>query len=62
MSDYPLLPIHPDFRGPSGEQGQILLDSIVFKVSLFHGKIDDEADWHVYIRLDNPTVGKLTPE
>lgn len=58
MAKYPLLPIHPDFLGPSGEQGQILLDGIVIRVSLFHGRIDDEADWHVYIRLDNPTVAR----
>ena len=49
MGDYPLLPIPPAYRSPSGERGQILLDGLAMKVSLFHGKVDDEADWHVYI-------------
>jgi len=56
MAGYPLLPLHPGFRGPSGEQGQILLDGIVVRVTLFAGKSDDEADWHIYIRTDNPNV------
>lgn len=56
MAGYPLLPLHPGFRGPSGEQGQILIDGIVNKVTLFAGRSDDEADWHIYIRTDNPNV------
>lgn len=56
---YPLIHIPPEFRGPSCEEGQILLDGIVNKVSLSHGRVDDEADWHVYIDLDEPIQSRL---
>ncbi len=49
--DYPRLRVPPAFISPSREPGQILLDGLVTKVSLFHGGGDDEADWHVYIAL-----------
>lgn len=61
MSKYPLLPVHPDFQSPSGEQGQILLDGIVMRISLYHGKIADEADWHVYIDPDPSVWQTLGP-
>jgi hypothetical protein len=48
---YPLLPIHPTYRSPSGERGQILVGGRAEKVTAFHGESDDEADWHVYLRL-----------
>jgi hypothetical protein len=57
---YPLLPIPTAYRSPSGEEGQILLDGLVKKVSLFHGESDDEADWHVYIRLHQDVKNRLT--
>jgi hypothetical protein len=38
-------------RGPSGERNQIQFDGTVEKVSLFHGRADEELDWHVYLRL-----------
>lgn len=56
---YPLLPVPPNFRSPSNERGQILLDGIVRKISLFHGRSDDEADWHVYIDLENHVSNSL---
>lgn len=49
---YAPLPVPPSHQGPSGEPGQILLDGIVQKITLFHGRVDDEADWHVFIRPD----------
>jgi hypothetical protein len=48
---YPLLPIHPKYRGPSGEPGQIMVGGRARKVTAFHGRSDDEADWHVYLDL-----------
>jgi len=54
---YPPLPAPPEFRGPSGEPGQILLQGRATKSSVFHGGSDDELDWHVYMRL-SPTVRK----
>lgn len=48
---YPALPFPEKYQGPSGEPGQIILDGVVTKVELFHGTIDDELDWHDYIRL-----------
>jgi hypothetical protein len=52
LAQYPLLPVHPSYRGPSGEPGQIILAGAVKKVTFFHGGVDDEADWHVYIDLE----------
>jgi hypothetical protein len=49
FGQYPLVPFPTNYQGPSGERGQIKLDGIVWKVSLFHGEVADEADWHVYI-------------
>jgi hypothetical protein len=48
---YPALAVPPAYAGPAGESGQILLDGIVKKVSVFHGRSADEADWHVYIDI-----------
>jgi hypothetical protein len=48
---YPPLPVPPELRGPSGEPGQILLQGRATKSSVFHGGVDDELDWHVYMRL-----------
>ena len=48
---YPLLPVPSKYRGPSGENGQILLAGRARKVTAFHGRSDDEADWHVYLDL-----------
>lgn len=61
MAGYPLLPIPPAFRSPSGEEGQILLDGICMRISLFHGRVDDEADWHVYIDPDPSVWQTLGP-
>ena len=52
MSDYRVLPVHPDFRGPSGEQHQIEVDGLVNRVTLFHGRADEEFDWHVFLSLE----------
>jgi hypothetical protein len=49
MGGYAPLPVPPAYQGPSGQVGQILLDGIVSRVSLFHDSSDDELDWHVYI-------------
>ncbi len=38
-------------RSPSGERAQIQVEGIVTKISFFHGRNDDEADWHVYVDL-----------
>ena len=55
-----MLAVHPDYQGPSGEPGQIKLDGIVTKVSLFHGRSDDEADWHCYIDLSPKASTELS--
>jgi hypothetical protein len=54
--EYPAFTIPPSLRGPSGEQGQILLEGITKKISLYHGfwtefDRDRELDWHVHIDL-----------
>lgn len=51
MSDYRVLPIPAEFRGPSGEPHQVQLNGRVRKVSLFHGRADEEFDWHIYFSL-----------
>ena len=51
MSDYRVLPVHPSYRGPSGEQYQIQVDGLADRVTLFHGRADEELDWHVYFSL-----------
>lgn len=58
-ADYPLLPVHPRYAGPSNEPGQIQVDGLVTKVSLFHGWMYDEADWHVYINTAPQTSRDL---
>ena len=55
---YPPLSVPPNLRGPSGEPGQILLEGIAKKISLYHGfwtefLIDRELDWHVHIDVPN---------
>jgi hypothetical protein len=60
FAQYPPLAVHPDYQGPSGEPGQIKLDGIVTKVSLFHGRSDDEADWHCYIDLSPKASTELS--
>ena len=53
------MPVPAQFRAPSGEEAQILLDGIAERVSLFMGSRDDELDWHVYPRLDEATKAAL---
>ncbi|MGH7773677.1 MAG: hypothetical protein ACREQA_15740 [Candidatus Binatia bacterium] len=62
--EYPLLPIPPSLRGPSGEPGQILLDGKATKITLYHGFYteflqDRELDWHVHIVLPKSTKDTL---
>lgn len=46
------LPVAERYQGPSGEPGQIEVTGTVVKaISMFQGRIDDEADWHVYLNL-----------
>jgi hypothetical protein len=59
--EYPELPVPPAYRGPSGEPGQILLDGIAMRVSVFHGRVDDELDWHVYIDPDPSVWQTMAP-
>jgi hypothetical protein len=49
---YPPLPMPERFRGRSGEPGQALLQGRAARVSIFHGGVDDELDWHIYLRPD----------
>lgn len=51
FGQYPMVPFPMNYQGPSGEQGQIKLDGVVEKISLFHGRVADEADWHLYINF-----------
>lgn len=53
MAGYSRLPVPPAYQGSSGEKGQIQLDGIATKVEVFHGRVDDEADWHVFINPDD---------
>jgi hypothetical protein len=57
--DYRVLPVHPDFRGPSGEPHQIEVDGVVTRVTLFHGKADEELDWHVFLSLDPDDASRI---
>ena len=59
MSDYRVLPIPPNMRGPSGEGSQIQVDGVVSRVSLFHGRADEELDWHVYITMDSSAASQI---
>jgi hypothetical protein len=59
VSDYHLLSIPPGFRGPSGEQHQIQVAGLVTRIRLFHGKSDEEFDWHVHLRLDAADAGRI---
>lgn len=58
-AQYPPLPFPPEFAGPSGEPGQIMVDGPVTQISLFHGRSYDEADWHVYVDIPLNTSSKL---
>jgi hypothetical protein len=54
--EYPPFTIPPSLQSPSGEKGQILLEGITRKISLYHGfwtefDRDREFDWHVHIDL-----------
>jgi hypothetical protein len=51
FGQYPLLDVPTPYRGPSGEDGQILVDGLATKVALYYAHFDDEADWHVYIHV-----------
>ena len=48
---YPPLPIPNRFRGPGREAAQILAKGEARIVTLFHGRVDNELDWHVYVSL-----------
>lgn len=54
--EYPQFIIPPSLQGPSGEKGQILLEGVTKKISLYHGfwtefLRDRELDWHVHLNL-----------
>lgn len=54
--EYPQFIIPPSLQGPSGEKGQIFLEGVTTKISLYHGfwtefLRDRELDWHVHINL-----------
>lgn len=57
---YPPLPIPRALRAPSREAAQIQVNGLVDKVSLFHGRSDDELDWHFYVSLDPGDLQALT--
>jgi hypothetical protein len=48
-----------DFRGPAREDGQILVDGIARRISLFMGKSDWELDWHIYLDLPGSVQDQL---
>ncbi len=56
---YPPVPVPLKYQGRSGERGQIVLDGIVKKITVFHGDVDDEADWHVSIVLPTDVANDL---
>lgn len=62
--EYPQFTIPPSLQGPSGEKGQILLEGVTNKISLYHGfwtdlERDRELDWHVHISLPPDTKQTL---
>jgi len=59
MSDYRVLPVPAEFVGPSGEPHQVQLDGVVQRVTLFHGRADEELDWHVYFALRPEVAARL---
>lgn len=59
FTSYPLKNIPQKYRGPSGEPGQILLSGPCTRIEFFHGRTDDEADWHWYIDVDKKTENDL---
>ena len=48
---YPPLPMPQQYRGPSGQPGQVELHGTAASLSVFHGGVDDELDWHIHLRL-----------
>ena len=51
FGSYPPLPMPQQYRGPSGQPGQVELHGTAASLSLFHGGTDDELDWHIHLRL-----------
>jgi hypothetical protein len=58
--NYPPIPMPNGLRGSSREATQILIGGEARKVTLFHGRVDNELDWHVYVSLDPRTRRELT--
>jgi len=58
-------PVPPEYRSPSREEAQILIDGIARRVSLFMGASDWELDWHIYpvladsVRTRLEQIGRL---
>jgi hypothetical protein len=49
---YPPLPIPNALRAPGREAAQAQIGGEARRVTLFHGRSDDELDWHIYIAPD----------
>jgi hypothetical protein len=60
FANYPPLPIPNRLRAPAREATQIQLVGEARQVTLFHGQIDDELDWHVYLSISPEDRRTLT--
>lgn len=58
-SDYHKVPVPPELRSPSMEEGQILIDGIAREIALFMGRSDWELDWHIFPTLDQDVHDRL---
>src|SRR3712207_1396072 len=56
---YSKVRVPANFRGPAGEEAQILVDGIARRISLFMGKKDWELDWHIYLDLPDQVEDRL---
>ncbi|GLI28196.1 hypothetical protein ARHIZOSPH14_24380 [Agromyces rhizosphaerae] len=52
FAEYVPLPIPNGLRGSARETAQIEVSGVARITTLFHGRIDDELDWHLYIAPD----------
>jgi hypothetical protein len=57
---YPPLPMPNRLRAPGREVAQIEVAGEARQVTLFHGRVDDELDWHVYLSLSPRDRRELT--
>jgi hypothetical protein len=60
MADYQVLNVPSDFRGPAREHGQIQIYGDAERVTLFHGRIHEEFDWHIFLSMSGDVAADLS--